>query len=1235
MIQRSDSVVSQNEAAPRGVSRRRFVQALGLGAVASMVPLHQLRAAAAEAGVALDEWTLVPEDKEIPQRWLDTLTVRGEERVLGADELAWVGLPVGGIGCGQVYLGGDGRLWRWDVDNRISPYNDNGRHYAEPMEPESPFQTAVALRTRVGNAVDTRWLDGRQFAEVGFRGRYPLGVVELDDPASPVRATLTAYSPFVALDEDSSSHPVTVMEYRLTNTQSRAVKAELAVMAENPVGFSARQDRRVRFTAGAFADDGLAGVAFRADDAPTDPSGGRPDVLVADWEDGSYGGWTATGTAFGDSPVRADQLPDYTSGVNAQGSYLVFSHDPRVDGDYNVRDGLRGTLTSPAVTIDRAGLRVLIGGGAYAGQTCLNVLVDGEVVATATGSGGNAIVARTLDLSAYEGRDATIQIVDDAAGGYAYVSVDGIWLTDAVDVVFEDWEKETYEGWTVEGTAFGPGPIAVADIPSYQGDVNAVGSRCVNSHASAPGSNTAGKDAATGRLTSDPFTITHPYLRFRLGGGNHPGQTGLQVVVDGEVVAEATGPNSNAMADRVLGLWRWLGRQAQIVILDDATGGWGNVGVDQLVFAQSTGDTRPLSELPDHGTFAIAASVPWTDGDPQIDDEWLDLETIGRVRPSVAAWDTPDAVFDAPDAAAELDDGPQAGVMSISLSLRPLETQTVRVYLGWHFPATTGLGFLQTSERRWYGAVHDDAADAVQTVHRDIDRLSAATKGWTAAWYDESTLPWWLLDRVGTGLATLATSTTYRLDDGRFHGWEGIYCCAGTCTHVWHYAQAVGRVFPGLERDTRERVDLGVGFRATGEIGMRAEADRGWAADGQAGTVLRIYREHQMSEDDTWLRGVWPKVRASIEWMIQHDAGADGVLDGGQPNTLDATWYGRIAWISGLYVAALRAGEAMARELGDDAFAEQCAALAQSGTEVIERDLWNGEWFIHERDLSQPDSVNTNRGVHIDQVLGQGWAHQVGLPRVLSADQTTTALDSLWRYNFTPRPVEYRDNSPIEGGRTYYDADTHALLMCTWPTGGADEIGRNWSVGYFNEAMNGFEYQAAGHMVAEGLVEKGLLVTRAVHERYRPDRRNPYNEIECGDHYARSMASFGVYLTVLGYEHHGPRGHFGFAPVIQQDDFSAAFTAAGGWGVYRQRRESGRQTSELEARSGRLRVATLRLDVPGERTTVHVRVADAGRPASMRRVPAQAHRDDAGRLVVVLDAPVTIEAGQQLEVIAG
>jgi len=172
------------------------------------------------------------------------------------------------------------------------------------------------------------------------------------------------------------------------------------------------------------------------------------------------------------------------------------------------------------------------------------------------------------------------------------------------DVVFEDFEKEPYEGWTAEGTAFGDGPIELTKIPTYQGNVNGQGKRVVNSHNTrpgAPGSDVTKADAHTGTLTSKELTITHRYIRLLIGGGNHVGKTCVNVLIDGKPVASATGKNSNAMALHHFDLKDFAGKKAQIQIVDQVAGGWGNIGVDHIVLTNRAIDGDPREARADGG----------------------------------------------------------------------------------------------------------------------------------------------------------------------------------------------------------------------------------------------------------------------------------------------------------------------------------------------------------------------------------------------------------------------------------------------------------------------------------------------------------------------------------------------------------------------------------------------------------------------------------------------------------
>ena len=199
------------------------------------------------------------------------------------------------------------------------------------------------------------------------------------------------------------------------------------------------------------------------------------------------------------------------------------------------------------------------------------------------------------------------------------------------------------------------------------------------------------------------------------------------------------------------------------------------------------------------------------------------------------------------------------------------------------------------------------------------------------------------------------------------------------------------------------------------------------------------------------------------------------------------------------------------------------------------------------------------------------------------------------------------------------------LIMGTWPRGDKARVQKSYDF-YFNECMNGFEYQVAGHMIWEGMVQEGLAVARAIHDRYHASRRNPWNEVECGDHYARSMASYGVFLAACGYQYHGPKGHLAFAPRLTPDDFRAPFTAAEGWGQFRQRRASGRQSEHIEIRWGKLRLASLEFEVAKPATLGPVTVRVGGQP-----VAAQATATGT-RVHIALAQPVVIQPGGPLEI---
>ncbi|TAN15477.1 MAG: hypothetical protein EPN37_09540 [Chitinophagaceae bacterium] len=555
----------------------------------------------------------------------------------------------------------------------------------------------------------------------------------------------------------------------------------------------------------------------------------------------------------------------------------------------------------------------------------------------------------------------------------------------------------------------------------------------------------------------------------------------------------------------------------------------------------------------------------------------------------------------------------------------PGEEKTFHFLISWYFP-NTKLPVRDAPSGNYYAKRFIDAGDVVKYVATNFDRLSSLTHLWRDTWYD-STLPYWFLDRSFANTCSLATTTSHRFGTGRFWGWEGVGCCEGTCTHVWQYAQAMARIFPSLERDTRERVDIGLAFdEKTGMIGYRGEGT-GEATDGQAGTILRIYREHQMCADNSFLKRNWQHIKKAIQFLLNHDHNKDGIIDGAQPNTLDAAWYGEIAWISSLCLAAWRAGEEMANEMGDTDFALTCRERFTKGKKNVDDLLFNGEYFIQLPDPSlSKRPLGSYMTCEIDQVFGQSSAWQVGLGRILDKQKTLSALNALWKYNYTPDVGPYiREH---KGGRPYALAGEGGMLMDTNPHHVKDPYGDDitWQIGYFNECMTGFEHQVASHMIAEGMLEEGMIITRTIHDRYHAAKRNPYNEIECSDHYARAMASYGSFITICGFTYHGPKGYIGFAPKLHPENFKAAFTAAEGWGTYSQKRSENKLTAELNICYGSLTLKKVFLELNNKHRADNVTITLNKRKANARIT------QDENKVEIELAENIIIRGNQELSI---
>ena len=647
------------------------------------------------------------------------------------------------------------------------------------------------------------------------------------------------------------------------------------------------------------------------------------------------------------------------------------------------------------------------------------------------------------------------------------------------------------------------------------------------------------------------------------------------------------------------------------------------------------------------GSMALATTHPDVSARPAWEEgDWWD--SFQKWFDEYAA----DGAFDPDGSAGPSEDGvSHYATLAPHVTLAPGETRGIDFFLAWHFPVRENYWNREPEVRgrklrNDYGVRFKDAWEVARHTASNLDRLERGTRAFRDA-LEQGTLPGAVVDAVSSQMSIIRTNTCMLLEGQRFFAFEGTNdeagCCPLNCTHVWNYEQALAHLYPSLERSMR-RTDFLDNLKPDGSMAFRTLVPTGraqWkfkpAADGQMGCVLKLYREWQLSGDEAFLRELWPQAKRALEYAwVQWDADRDGVMEGEQHNTYDIEFYGPNTMMGTLYLGALLAGERMARAVGDEASAAEYHRLFESGRTKLDAGLWRDGYYVQRvpdaaavkvQEVEQKETwyaASVDRGslkyqygdgCLSDQLLGQWLATVVGLGHVLPAAHVRETLRSIYRHNFRHDFFGHPNTQ-----RLYALNDEKGLVLCSWPHGKRPAL----PFVYSDEVWTGIEYQVAAHLIYEGLVAEGLAITRAVRDRYDGERRNPWNEVECGSHYARALASWSLLTALSGYSYSAPERRLGFAPCLSPEAFRAFFTTGDGWGLFSQRRERGVTSGRLDLQWGGLELKQFGFGA-GEASAVE-RVAVA---ATVNGSPVGARLGAGG--IVAFDAVVRLKAGDRLE----
>lgn len=1151
-----------------------------------------------------------------------TASDRDDARVFRGEALEAVAMPVGGIGTGTIWVGGDGRLAVWQVFNNSD----------EQTLPDTFMAVRVAGEDGGVRILQSEEAHGlAPFADVSAVGEYPLLRVSYREPEWPIGVDLDAFNPMIPTSTRDSSLPCAVFRLTATNRTSRPVEASFLFSQQNPIGYvggGGQQGRRYpgygsnrnvfrELPGGGEMHFGVSNrrgprvekpirifVSGRSDRGiehcvgVTSVGMPRRGVPTADayWLEGLTGGEPARTWDVATRAVKEGKVLLITGAEESfwkklvaakSGETVTYSFDVFEDfegGDYDgwtLEGAGFGEAPSPGTTPGQQHVSGFLGKG------LVNTFVPNDVPQGRLLSREFTIEKRFIGFlvggGSHRGRTCIRLLVDGKPVREQTGRNDELLEPASWEVADLEGKKARIEIVDRESGAWGhinvdqiifsdTSPLAIlspaSGVKDLAGliDVDLWGVDSVRIDESLPSplpqiGERWDVTRAISLAAQDPGSA-----EVLAESGGIPLLVSLPVGKATIVVALAKGlPASWGMAliARKLGATYRYGEG-----IDPASRLWGDLTLS------ATGGP-------------VTANSRWTD----VGDLVEDLAGDGRLSGPVDSGASP---------AGET----WNGALSVPIRLEPRGSRTVSFVLTWSFPNVERYGHRGNKYSAWF----EDASASARYVREHLDRLVADTYLYHDTMY-ETNLPYYVVDAVTSQSVIFRGPTCWWAREhaatGKdyFAGFEGCYrCCPLNCTHVWNYAQSHARLFPEIGRNLRW-YDFMHYLKDTGETQHRQHSPHGAFIDGHCAVIEGAYREHLMSPDATFLKRIYPRVRLAVEWLIAKiDADEDGVNGGQQWNTYDVPTDGAHTFLGSQYLSALAAAEKMALVAGDEGSAKRWRAIREAGSRNQDERLWNGEYWIQIPDPKPARDYNT--GCHSDQLLGQWWSHMLDNGYLYPRDRVRKALRSIFRYNFRMDFRGFRQTP-----RRYVLDPEGGMVMCSWPKAGRP----NPFILYADEVWTGIEYEVAGLMLYEGLVDQALRIVKTARDRYDGRIRaglnsgpggNPFNELECGKYYARAMSSWSLLLAAQGLVYDGPKGKLGFRPRWKPEDHASFFNTAEGWGLFRQRQDESAQVETIECRWGRIAIDELVFSVPGADGAPTVAIG--GRSIPARRLEGEA-----------------------------
>ena len=528
-----------------------------------------------------------------------------------------------------------------------------------------------------------------------------------------------------------------------------------------------------------------------------------------------------------------------------------------------------------------------------------------------------------------------------------------------------------------------------------------------------------------------------------------------------------------------------------------------------------------------------------------------------------------------------------AGALASEVVIAPGASAQVRFALSWHFPHH----FSRYGEDmgHMYANWFKDAADVNAHLTRRYDTLRSQTELFARTLADTS-LGGPMAFAWSSQLCT-AVASTWWVKAGHYSIWEGLGCCGQSTIDVDFSGNfGVTALFPEL---SLSRMTWMLQFqRPNGQVphtyaGDFSHVDQGgWGrVDLNPMFVMMTLRDYLWTGDRTYLKGLWPHVVKAMEYTASLDTNGDGLPDKDTGYQSYDQWglRGSPSYVCSLWLGALKAGIVLAEAQGQPAQAQAWRKILAMASQSFDKLLFNGRYYR----LWADGSLHSDMCM-TDQLSGEWFTHLIGLKASLPQAHLQSAWDSVFRFNFDSQ-TGVRNATAPHGGRGL-------LVLNNLQAGGV------WS---------GIEYAFASCMMDHGNMAAGSAIVEAVHQRYRR-AGSPWNQVECGDHYARAMSSWTTLLAATGFKPDMPHQTLALMPPVI-GDFHAPWVMAGAFGTLRQRKHK----LELTCLAGELQLKALRV---------------RGLTTAMLRdsKPVQIHRADGDAGTIEFGEPLHLKAGSSL-----